>query len=181
LEVVMSGDEVQAPWAGLTWAEYCAEVWALSAYPEAHRQLCAQAGMIAEMGELLALFDLRRVAKKGPPAREAVRAELGDVLWYAALHNREPGGFERWSEQGGYPAPAFDTVQMAAHHAFGILAVMRALLEGEISAPGLAHLLCWRCGIVAQEVAFYNLEKLRARQSAGTLHDREARGAGGGV
>jgi NTP pyrophosphatase (non-canonical NTP hydrolase) len=179
----MSGETaVQAPpWAGLTWAEYHAQVMALSAYPEAHRQLSAQAGMVAEMGELLSLFDLRRVAKKGPPSRETVRAELGDVLWYAALYSREPGEFERWSEQGGYPAPAFDAVRLAAHHAGGILVVMHALLDGGGSAPGLAHLLCWRFGVVAQEVAFYNLEKLRARQSAGTLHDREARGAGGGV
>ncbi len=179
----MSGDEVQAPpWAGLTWAEYHAQVMALSAYPEAHRQLCAQAGMIAEMGELLALFDLRRVAKKGLPSREAVRAELGDVLWYAALYSYTPGAFERWAKQGGYPAPIVGDVRMAAHHASGVLAIMQSVLSGGNSAlTGMAHLLCWRFGIVAQEVAFYNLEKLRARQTAGTLHDREARAAGGGV
>jgi len=179
----MSGEtEVQAPpWAGLTWEDYCAEVMALSAYPAEHRQTCAQAGMIAEMGELLALFDLRRVAKKGLPSREAVRAELGDVLWYAALYSYTPGAFERWDRQGSYPAPIVGDVRMAAHHTGGILSIMQSVLNGGNSAlTGMAHLLCWRFGIVAQEVAFYNLEKLRARQSAGTLHDREARGAAGG-
>jgi hypothetical protein len=41
--------------------------------------------------------------------------------------------------------------------------------------------LCRAAGFSAQEVAWFNLEKLRARQSAGTLHDREARVPGGGV
>lgn len=177
------GDEVQAPpWAGLTWAEYHAQVMALSAYPEAHRQLCAQAGMIAEMGELLALFDLRRVEKKGPPAREAVRAELGDVLWYAALHNRFPTTFEWWADPVARGCELYaEGDRSVVHYTMEIVGVARAVGGDNEVLYGWAGFLCRRLGFSAQEVAWFNLEKLRARQTAGTLHDREARGAGGGV
>jgi hypothetical protein len=181
------GDETEAqalPWAGLTWAEYRAQVMALSAYPEAHRQLCAQAGMIAELGELLALFDLRRVAKKGPPSREAVRAELGDVLWYAALDSDA-----RAVTDDQWCAAPYNAGQR--HYADGAHVAAQEILEAVkrvISDAGdwytLASIaaLCGRLGFGPREVAWSNLEKLRARREAGTLHDREARGsAGGGV
>jgi hypothetical protein len=180
----MSGEtEVQAPpWAGLTWAEYHAQVMTLSAYPAEHRQLCAQAGMIAEMGELLSLFDLRRVAKKGLPAREAVRAELGDVLWYAALHSRSPGVFEWWADRIPRGCELYaEGDRSAVNYTMEIVGVARAVGGDNELLCGWAGFLCRRLGLSAQEVAFYNLEKLRARQSAGTLHDREARVPGGGV
>ncbi len=175
--------EAQAPWAGLTWAEYHAQVMTLSAYPEAHRQLCAQAGMIAELGELLSLFDLRRVAKKGPPAREAVRAELGDVLWYSALYSRESGEFEWWADSIPRGCELYaEGDRSAVNYTREIVGVARAISGNNELLHGWAGFLCRRLGFSAQEVAWFNLEKLRARQSAGTLHDREARGgAGGGV
>jgi len=181
----MGETEVQArPWAGLTWAEYHAQVMALSAYPEAHRQLCAQAGMIAEIGEVLSLFDLRRVAKKGPPTREAVRAELGDVLWYAALGDFE--GRMRWywagscNEASDCPADTSGIVH-SINIVHSIMREVRALCGEERHGCAPIARLAGALGFGLQEVAWFNLEKLRARQSAGTLHDREARGAGGGV
>jgi hypothetical protein len=180
----MGETEVQAPpWAGLTWEGYCAEVRALSAYPEAHRQLCAQAGMVAEMGELLSLFDLRRVAKKGPPAREAVRAELGDVLWYAALDSDAQAVTDDQWRAAPYNAGQRHYADGAHVAAWEILGTIKRVISDVGDWYTLASIatLCDRLGFGLQEVAFYNLEKLRARQSAGTLHDREARGAGGGV
>jgi len=180
----MGETEVQAPpWAGLTWAEYHAQVMTLSAYPEAHRQLCAQAGMIAEMGELLSLFDLRRVAKKGPPAREAVRAELGDVLWYAALDSDAQAVTDDQWCAAPYNAGQRHYADGAHVAAWEILGTIKRVISDAGDWYTLASIatLCDRLGFGLQEVAFYNLEKLRARREAGTLHDREARGAGGGV
>jgi hypothetical protein len=175
----MSGDEVQAPpWAGLTWAEYHAQVMALSAYPAEHRQLCAQAGMIAELGELLSLFDVRRALKKGPPEREAVRAELGDVLWYAVLGDVE--GRMRWYWTGSWHE-AWDYPADTSGIVHGIMREVRALCGDERHGCATIARLAGALGFGLQEVAWFNLEKLRARREAGTLHDREARGAGGGV
>jgi len=180
MEVVMGGEtDVQAlPWAGLTYDDYRAEVLRLSAYPEWSIGLCAEAGVIAEIGEVLGLFDVRRALKKGPPAREAVRAELGDVLWYAALGDCE--GRMRWywagswNEASDYPADTSGIVH-------SILREVRALCGVDRHGPAPIARMAGALGFGLQEVAWFNLEKLRARQSAGTLHDREARGAGGGV
>ena len=169
----MSGDEVQAPWAGLTWESYCAEVRALSAYPINRDHLCSLSGALAEMGELLALFDLRRVDRKGEPARETVRAELGDVLWYSALGLEVRISAGWWQDTRDRRWLDCEQSSWALIQAIGDVAYYG-------SALGPAVDLCWGFGFSAQEVAFYNLEKLRARQSAGTLHDREARGAAGG-
>jgi hypothetical protein len=177
----MSGEaEVQAPpWAGLTYEDYRAEVLRLSAYPDWSIGLCAEAGVIAEIGEVLGLFDVRRALKKGPPAREAVRAELGDVLWYAVLGDVE--GRMRWYWRGSWhEACTYPTDTSGIVH--GIMREVRALCGDERHGCAPIARLAGALGFGLQEVAFYNLEKLRARQSAGTLHDREARvGASGGV
>lgn len=172
----MSGDEVQAPpWAGLTWEDYRAEVLRLSAYPTNRDHLCSLSGALAEMGELLALFDLRRVDRKGEPARETVRAELGDVLWYSALGLEVRLLAGVWQDK--HDRRWLDCEQSS----WALIRAIRDVAYYE-NALGPAVDLCWGFGFSAQEVAFYNLEKLRARQRAGTLHDREARGgAGGGV
>ena len=184
--VVMSDDvgEQAQPWASLAWEDYHTEVVRLSAYPEEHRKICARAGMVAELGELLGLFDLRRVAKKGPPSREAVRAELGDVLWYAALYSTHPWGFDGWGDPDPAAGMALHVTDIASavDCVVVILGVMRVVSGDEPFLYDRAGALCQRLGFSPQEVAFYNLEKLRARREAGTLHDREARGgAGGGV
>jgi hypothetical protein len=166
------------PWAGLTYEDYRAEVLRLSAYPDWSVGLCAEAGVIAEIGEVLGLFDVRRALKKGPPLREAVRAELGDVLWYTALGDVE--GRMRWywtgswHEASDYPADTSGIVH-------SIMREVRALCGDERHGCAPIARLAGALGFGLQEVAWFNLEKLRARQSAGTLHDREARGAGGGV
>jgi hypothetical protein len=164
-EVVMSGDEVQAPpWAGLTYEDYRAEVLRLSAYPDWSIGLCAEAGVIAEIGEVLGLFDVRRALKKGPPAREDVRAELGDVLWYTVLGDVD--GRMRWywasswHEACVYPADTSGIVH-------GIMREVRALCGDERHGCAPIARLAGALGFGLQEVAWFNLEKLRARQPSG--------------
>ena len=68
----------------LSFEDYVAFVERVSDYAPENRRESGLCGLISETGELLALFDERRVKRKGLPSRDAILSELGDVLWYVA-------------------------------------------------------------------------------------------------
>jgi NTP pyrophosphatase (non-canonical NTP hydrolase) len=184
LEVVMGGEtEVGGifadPWRGLRWWDYRAEVLRLSAYRPDRAASAARRGVLSELGEALGALDDRRVAKKGAEVFVDLRGELGDVLWYAALES-EGDGVGLWTADPVRPVYEMTLTDRVDHVAHAIGVAMGDVLGG-LPLAMIATSMCRAAGFSAQEVAWFNLEKLRARREAGTLHDREARGAGGGV
>jgi NTP pyrophosphatase (non-canonical NTP hydrolase) len=135
--------------------------------------------VLSELGEALGALDDRRVLKKGAEVFVDLRAELGDVLWYAALES-EADGVGLWTADPVRPVYEMTLTDRVDHVAHAIGVAMGDVL-GCLPLAMVATSLCRAAGFSAQEVAWFNLEKLRARQSAGTLHDREARVPGGGV
>jgi hypothetical protein len=105
------------------------------------------------------------------------------VLWYAALgSDAQAVTGDQWCA-APYNAGQRHYADGAHVAAWEILGTIKRVISDAGDWYTLASIatLCDRLGFGLQEVAWFNLEKLRARREAGTLHDREARGAGGGV
>lgn len=156
----------------ISFEDYVFFVEETSDYDPANRVSSGRFGVISESGELLGLYDERRVRRKGMPSREAVLSELGDVLWYEVWR----AGWDAPVSMDWRSAPTESATTWADH------IVRHAVVEtiGQmVVAPctgGQAVSTLLRCfGFTIAEIAEANVAKLKARREAGTLHDREAR------
>ena len=156
----------------MSFEDYVSFVEDVSDYDPVLRKESGICGVISEVGELLALFDGRRVKRKGPPSREAILSELGDVLWYevwrAGWDAREAG---HWHD-----SPLMDVSADPASARFVVRTVfMSPRMDSEAQSSTRKMLMSF--GFTIEQIAEANVEKLSARRAAGTLHDREGRGA----
>lgn len=160
----------------LRFEDYVAFVERVSDYAPENRRESGLCGLISETGELLALFDERRVKRKGLPSRDTILSELGDVLWYEVWRigedARESG---HWRD-----APLMDLSSYPENAREHIRRVFQSpRRDGE--AYNSARKMLMSFGFTIQEIAEANVAKLTARLGVGTLHDREARaGVDGG-
>jgi hypothetical protein len=164
----MGGEGVQAPWTSLTWADYHAEVRKVSAYRPDRLRRAAWRGMLSALGEVLGLFDDRRVEEKGLPSRDVLLAVLGDVLRYSALDwDAEIGGdTDNWPCRAVKPMLLRTDMNGAEEYVGYITTVIGNVCDGDTLHNG-AIFLCFEAGFSTQEVAFYNLERLRAEVHRG--------------
>ena len=68
---------------------YQAQAWTTNCYPAEHMVACLVAGLCSEAGEVAGKF--KKALRDGGDARQAMVAEIGDVLWYCACLARECG------------------------------------------------------------------------------------------
>ena len=68
---------------------YQAQAWTINCYPVEHMVACLVAGLCSEAGEVAGKF--KKALRDGGDARQAMIAEIGDVLWYCACLARECG------------------------------------------------------------------------------------------
>ena len=150
--------------------EYVDFVEQTSDYAPCSRRESGLCGVISEVGEVLALFDERRIKRKGLPSREVILSELGDVLWYevwrAGWDARESG---HWND-----SPLMD---VSEDPVLARSAVRQVFMSPRIDAEAKSgtRRMLMSFGFTIAEIAEANVAKLKARREAGTLHDREAR------
>jgi hypothetical protein len=150
--------------------EYVDFVEQTSDYAPASRRESGLCGVISEVGEVLALFDERRIKRKGLPSWQAILSELGDVLWYevwrAGQDAREAG---HWNDSPLMDASEDPVIaRNVVRHVF-----LSPRMDGE--AQNSTRRMLMSFGFTLAEIAEANVAKLTARREAGTLHDREAR------
>ena len=68
---------------------YQAQAWTTNCYPAEQMTACLVAGLASEAGEVAGKF--KKALRDGGDARQAMVAEIGDVLWYCACLARECG------------------------------------------------------------------------------------------
>ena len=68
---------------------YQYQAWTTNCYPPEHMVACLVAGLCSEAGEVAGKF--KKALRDGGDARQAMVAEIGDVLWYCACLARECG------------------------------------------------------------------------------------------
>lgn len=141
-----------------------------SDYAPSNRKESGLCGVISEVGEVLALFDERRIKRKGLPSREAILSELGDVLWYEVWRS----GWSALELRYWQDTPLMDVSADPVSARQAIRSVfLSPRVDGESQNSTRKMLMSF--GFTIAEIAEANVAKLTARREAGTLHDREAR------
>ena len=156
----------------ISFEDYVDFVEKTSDYEPEHRVVSGRHGVISELGELLGLYDERRVKRKGMPSREAVLSELGDVLWYEVwrLVLDASVSMDWRSAPTGVTSTWADYVFRGAV----VETIGQVVVQPCVGGQSVSVLL--RCfGFTIEQIAEANVAKLTARREAGTLHDREAR------
>jgi hypothetical protein len=158
----------------LSFEDYVEFVEATSDYAPERRVVSGRYGVISELGELLALYDERRVKRKGASSREALLSELGDVLWYEVWRL----GLDAPVSMDWRSAPTGVTSTWPDHVFRGAVAETIGQVVAAPCVGGRSVSVLLRCfGLTIEQIAEANVGKLSARRAAGTLHDREGRRA----
>jgi len=166
----------------VSFEDYVAFVESVSDYEPARRHESGRCGLLCELGELLAIFDERRIKRKGFPSHAAIMSELGDVLWYEVWRSARTSSVAwdwRSESQVGLPILSRPAADLAARGATS--EVMRQVAVSPYQSSQAVSSFLRGFGYTIEQIAEANMLKLTGRQAAGTLHDREARVGDGGA